>query len=173
MVDTVTHLVDAGSCPARYAGRVTVEARSDLRLSSTGALGAAVVGLAGAAAVGAACVFTPSGIDAGPGICPFAMMTGLPCPGCGLTRSWVAFMHGDVGAAFRFNVFGPILLVLTIITVILATATLVSRRRSPLEGWRDVVLGRAGAIGLGVWLTYGVVRIIDAAAGWGAFPIVV
>ncbi|MCZ0914253.1 DUF2752 domain-containing protein [Gordonia amicalis] len=152
---------------------MTVEARSDLRLSSTGALGAAVVGLAGAAAVGAACVFTPAGIDAGPGICPFAMMTGLPCPGCGLTRSWVAFMHGDVGAAFRFNVFGPILLVLTMVTVALATATLVWRRKSPLASWRDLVLGRAGAVLLGVWLTYGLARIVDAAAGWGIFPIVV
>ncbi|MCZ4581630.1 DUF2752 domain-containing protein [Gordonia amicalis] len=152
---------------------MTVEAHSDLRLSSTGALGAAVVGLAGAAAVGAACVFTPAGIDAGPGICPFAMMTGLPCPGCGLTRSWVAFMHGDVGAAFRFNVFGPILLVLTMVTVALATATLVWRRKSPLGSWRDLVLGRAGAVLLGVWLTYGLARIVDAAAGWGIFPIVV
>jgi hypothetical protein len=152
---------------------VTVQARSDLRLSSSGALGAAVVGLAGAAAVGAACVFTPAGIADGPGICPFAMMTGLPCPGCGLTRSWVAFMHGDVGASFRFNVFGPILLVLTVVTVFVAVATLVRRRRSPLEGWRDVVLGRAGAVLLGTWLTYGLVRVVDAAAGWGIFPIVV
>ncbi|TYQ04534.1 UNVERIFIED_ORG: uncharacterized protein DUF2752 [Gordonia westfalica J30] len=152
---------------------MTVEARSDLRLSPTGALGAAVVGLSGAAAVGAACAFTPAGIAEGPGICPFAFMTGLPCPGCGLTRSWVAFMHGDIGASFRFNVFGPILLILTIVTVSLAVATLVRRRRSPLEGWRDVVLGRAGAILLGAWLTYGLVRIVDAAAGWGIFPIVV
>ncbi|GAB99222.1 hypothetical protein GONAM_08_00130 [Gordonia namibiensis NBRC 108229] len=152
---------------------MTVEARSDLRLSPTGALGAAVVGLSGAAAVGAACAFTPAGIAEGPGICPFAFMTGLPCPGCGLTRSWVAFMHGDSGASFRFNVFGPILLILTIVTVSLAVATLVRRRRSPLEGWRDVVLGRAGAILLGAWLTYGLVRIVDAAAGWGIFPIVV
>ncbi|MCK8615754.1 DUF2752 domain-containing protein [Gordonia sp. C13] len=152
---------------------MSVEARSDLRLSPTGALGAAVVGLSGAAAVGAACAFTPAGIAEGPGICPFAFMTGLPCPGCGLTRSWVAFMHGDIGASFRFNVFGPILLILTIVTVSLAVATLVRRRRSPLEGWRDVVLGRAGAILLGAWLTYGLVRIVDAAAGWGIFPIVV
>ncbi len=152
---------------------MTVQARSDLRLSSSGALGAAVVGLAGTAAVGAACVITPAGIADGPGICPFAMMTGLPCPGCGLTRSWVAFMHGDVGASFRFNVFGPILLVLTVVTIVVAVATLVRRRRPPLEGWRDVVLGRAGAVLLGTWLTYGLVRVVDAAAGWGIFPIVV
>ena len=67
----------------------------------------------GAAALGAACVFSPSGVESGPPLCPFAVMTGLPCPGCGLTRSWVAFMHGDVGSAFTFNAFGPVFLVLT------------------------------------------------------------
>ncbi|KAF0969021.1 MULTISPECIES: DUF2752 domain-containing protein [Mycobacteriales] len=152
---------------------MTVDDRSDLRLSTSGTLGAGVVGLAGTAAVAAACVLTPAGIAAGPGICPFAMTTGLPCPGCGLTRSWVALMHGDVAESFRFNVFGPILLVLTAVTVVFAAVTLVRRRRMPLDGWRDIVLGRAGAVLLGAWLSYGLVRIVDTAAGWGIFPIVV
>ena len=136
-------------------------------------MGATTVAVVGAAALGAACVFSPSGVESGPPLCPFAVMTGLPCPGCGLTRSWVAFMHGDVGSAFTFNVFGPVFLVLTAVTVVAATVTLVRRRGAPLAGWRDRALGPVGAVLLGVWLAYGFVRILDAAFGWGFFPVVV
>jgi len=30
-----------------------------------------------------------------PPVCAFRISTGLDCPGCGLTRSWVYFAHGD------------------------------------------------------------------------------
>ncbi|ANY24428.1 DUF2752 domain-containing protein [Gordonia terrae] len=152
---------------------MTLDHRREQGLSATQVVGATTVAVAGAAALGAACVFTPGGVDNGPQLCPFAVMTGLPCPGCGLTRSWVALMHGDVGSAFTFNVFGPVFLVLTAVTVVTATLTLVRRRGAPLSTWRDLVLGPVGAVLLGVWLTYGVVRILDAAFGWGVFPIVV
>lgn len=157
----------------RYAGRMTLDHRREQGLSGTQVVGATTVAVVGAAALGAACVFSPSGVESGPPLCPFAVMTGLPCPGCGLTRSWVAFMHGDVGSAFTFNAFGPVFLVLTAVTVVAATVTLVRRRGAPLAGWRDRVLGPVGAVLLGVWLTYGFVRILDAAFGWGFFPVVV
>ncbi|MFE0751575.1 DUF2752 domain-containing protein [Gordonia sp. NPDC058843] len=152
---------------------MTLDHRREQGLSVNQVVGATTVAVVGAAALGAACVFSPSGVDSGPQLCPFAVMTGLPCPGCGLTRSWVAFMHGDVGSAFTFNVFGPVFLVLAAVTVVAATVTLVRRRGGPLAGWRDLVLGPVGAVLLGVWLTYGFVRILDAAFGWGFFPVVV
>ena len=152
---------------------MTLDHRREQGLSGTQVVGATTVAVVGAAALGAACVFSPSGVESGPPLCPFAVMTGLPCPGCGLTRSWVAFMHGDVGSAFTFNVFGPVFLVLTAVTVVAATITLVRRRGAPLADWRDRVLGPVGAVLLGVWLTYGFVRILDAAFGWGFFPVVV
>ncbi|WP_439029605.1 DUF2752 domain-containing protein [Gordonia terrae] len=152
---------------------MSVERSSHLGLSSTQVVGATTVAVVGGAALGAATILRPAGVASGPQVCPFAAMTGLPCPGCGLTRSWVAFMHGDVGAAFTFNVFGPLLLILTAVTVVAAIVTLARRRRSPLGGWRDIVLGPAGAVLLGVWLTYGLLRIVDAATGWGFFPLVV
>lgn len=36
-------------------------------------------------------------------ICGFANLTGLPCPGCGMTRGLSALLHGDVVQAIRFN----------------------------------------------------------------------
>jgi Protein of unknown function (DUF2752) len=36
--------------------------------------------------------------------CMFHEMTGLYCPGCGTTRAFHQFLHGNLGAAFRSNV---------------------------------------------------------------------
>ncbi|SOD15059.1 DUF2752 domain-containing protein [Pedobacter xixiisoli] len=34
--------------------------------------------------------------------CPFKKLTGLDCPGCGLQRSIIALLKGDVVASFKF-----------------------------------------------------------------------
>jgi len=53
----------------------------------------------------------PPGIWGGlPDLCLFHRLLGLPCPTCGLTRSWSALLHGQPGAALRFHLFGPALL---------------------------------------------------------------
>jgi len=42
--------------------------------------------------------------------CPLYQMTGLWCPGCGMTRATNALLRGDVAAAFGYNLFFPIFL---------------------------------------------------------------
>ncbi len=44
-----------------------------------------------------------------PSLCPFHNVTGVPCPGCGLTRSFVCLAHGQIAAAFEFHPLGPLL----------------------------------------------------------------
>jgi hypothetical protein len=45
-----------------------------------------------------------------PHSCIFNKLTGLPCPGCGLTRSMVATMHGDFAGSFTYHRLGLITL---------------------------------------------------------------
>jgi hypothetical protein len=42
--------------------------------------------------------------------CAFYHVTGLPCPGCGLTRSCIALLHGEAVQSLRYHPFGPFLL---------------------------------------------------------------
>ncbi|MCE5248292.1 MAG: DUF2752 domain-containing protein [Candidatus Polarisedimenticolia bacterium] len=71
----------------------------------------------------AAWLYAPHVHD-GPVICPFRLITGLPCPGCGLTRSFCAMAVGDWRDAFADNVFGPPLFALTLATPLLALTEL-------------------------------------------------
>ena len=40
-------------------------------------------------------------------ICGFKNLTGLPCPGCGLTHSFCALGKGEVWRALSYNLLGP------------------------------------------------------------------
>lgn len=41
--------------------------------------------------------------------CPSVLFFNKPCPGCGLTTSWTATIHGRLGEAFQAHALGPIL----------------------------------------------------------------
>jgi hypothetical protein len=41
-----------------------------------------------------------------PGTCTFRRVTGIPCPGCGLTRSFISIAHGRLADAWRYNAAG-------------------------------------------------------------------
>ena len=40
--------------------------------------------------------------------CPFHALTGMNCPGCGLTRGFHALFHGDVLSALHYNAMLPL-----------------------------------------------------------------
>src|SRR5713101_578734 len=42
--------------------------------------------------------------------CPFFRLTGIPCPGCGLSRATMLLLKGDLAGSLRFHAFAPIFL---------------------------------------------------------------
>jgi hypothetical protein len=69
--------------------------------------------------LGAAAVFPFSTL---PKLCAFLLLTDLPCLTCGMTRSWVALVHGDVAQALAWNPLGALLCVLTALGSVYAIA---------------------------------------------------
>jgi cellulose synthase/poly-beta-1,6-N-acetylglucosamine synthase-like glycosyltransferase len=57
--------------------------------------------------------------------CAFFRLTGVPCPGCGLTRACLLLLTGDVPASIRFHAFAPIFIALI---AMLITCTLLPRK---------------------------------------------
>jgi len=87
--------------------------------------------LAAAGILAASFVWTP---DALPRIelCAMHRLTGIPCPGCGLTRSFCAISHGDFAAAYHFNPFGYLFYV----AALLAAVDPIARKLAPTAAAR-------------------------------------
>lgn len=111
-----------------------------------------------AAALAASFIWSPSGLP-GLDICPFHRLTGLPCPGCGLTHSFCAISHASFGAAWHYNPFGFLFYG---IAVILLLQPLLARHTKSYE--RLIFRPRMVAISVpalvGAMWVFGVLRII-------------
>jgi hypothetical protein len=86
-----------------------------------------------------------------PSLCTWRNATGLPCPGCGLSRSWVEAARGDLAASFEQHRLGLALMLYVLAQALRHGVWLVAPRcRSGLERagrWLD-----AGVLLLGVAL---------------------
>ena len=51
--------------------------------------------------------------------CMFHRLTGMYCPGCGMTRATYAALHGHFATAFRFNPVGMVLFPIAMLGVML------------------------------------------------------
>jgi Protein of unknown function (DUF2752) len=63
--------------------------------------------------------------------CPLFAMTGLHCPGCGLTRGFHALFHGDILGAIDYNLLLPFFFIFG--TYILASLFLTATRGRGLQ----------------------------------------
>lgn len=78
-------------------------------------------------------------------LCWFHTAFHIPCPLCGMTRSFAALAHGDVAAALRFHPAGPLLFVAILVFVVGAVVALLRRsppmvdRRRFMRGFEAVV----------------------------------
>ncbi len=118
----------------------------------------ALVGVAGASVI-LLCLYLlgPSG-----GLfprCMFHHLTGLSCPGCGMTRGTFAALHGRFGEALRYNPLGMIVLPAGVVYMGVLVSAWVWDAPSPVR----LKIGTRGALWIaGLLLGYWILRNIPA-----------
>ncbi len=87
--------------------------------------------------------------------CPIRYATGVPCPGCGMTRAWLAVLHGDLAAAFAYH---PLFWAVPL-AVALALARVAARQKNFQRAF-DIALAAIAVAFIALWM----IRLIDPAS---------
>ncbi|MBI3921066.1 MAG: DUF2752 domain-containing protein [Armatimonadetes bacterium] len=104
-------------------------------------------------------VLPPAGLPVN--LCLFKWITGVPCPGCGLTRSVTCLSHGHFAAAFHFHPFG-IVAYLVLAGLLFAPFAPAGIYSACASWFRSRKLGLAFTV---VFVAYAVLRIWAVATG--------
>lgn len=62
-------------------------------------------------------------------VCPIRHLTGIPCPTCGMTRSFMAIGRGDLNQAVAEHLFGPLLFASFVVAIVHITLEILTRHR--------------------------------------------
>jgi Na+/H+ antiporter NhaC len=89
--------------------------------------------------------------------CPFKMISGFPCPGCGITKSLVYFYEGDLQKSLYYHILGPFVIVFCIVTIMVLTTELITKKEYFNSLLFNIKLGYSLGILLGA---YHFIRII-------------
>lgn len=92
-------------------------------------------------------------------LCPFRAVTGIPCPGCGMTRAFCALGHGDLSGAFGYNALAPFVFAAALLVWAHALAAVLKldAARAALERLKPTQ--RAATVMLAVTLAWWAVRL--------------
>lgn len=61
-------------------------------------------------------------------LCPFKMLTGFPCLGCGITKSLVYFYEGDLYKSLYYHILGPFVVLFCVVTIFVLLAELITKK---------------------------------------------
>ena len=96
-------------------------------------------------------------IETDQSICPFKMITGFPCPGCGITKSLVFLYEGDFVKSIYYHLFGPLTFLFSIAAILVLSLELATKK----EYFQNILFSKKIAYVLGSTLAvYHVIRLI-------------
>ena len=73
--------------------------------------------------------------------CTFRVLTGIPCPSCGMTTSFALLMHGDLMNSLRANAVGTLLALFGLLVIPWSLASAVSKRPLFIVSFERALLG--------------------------------
>lgn len=96
-------------------------------------------------------------LDTDQSLCPFKMLTGFPCPGCGITKSLVYFYEGDIYKSISYHIFGPLVIAFCLLTIVVLTTELITKK----EYFKALMFNKKLAYGLAIFLAfYHILRLV-------------
>ena len=120
-----------------------------------GALRRAGTHLALPAALGTGLALWDPARHGGPPSCPWALLTGQACPGCGLTRAVGALLRGRVHEALDWHPLAPLLVAQVAIACVAYVVLGPSVRSRAPSALLPAVLVANAALLLGAWVVRG------------------
>ena len=106
------------------------------------------------ALLAASFLYYPWAFGRGPVMCPLPLILGIPCPGCGITRSLACVTHGEFARAFEYHAIWPALL--AYLGALWIYKVLETVRGEPPK-WPTRMIARVALIGL---MTFWAVRLV-------------
>jgi hypothetical protein len=116
----------------------------------TGALRDRLLLVAPFAVIGSLAVLSPS--DDGPTVCPFALCTGMACPGCGMTRAASHLIRGNLTTALSYHPLIPLVAAMSVAGWVGYLLRRTGRVRPLPARWVNAVSIATGVMLLGVWI---------------------
>ncbi len=93
-----------------------------------------------------------------PILCVYRLATGVPCPGCGLTRGFVAIGHGLLDVALDYNLLAPVLFAWMVIWWLASVVAML--RGGPPASTPRPVLRTALVVLVAFWLLRGALFLL-------------
>lgn len=67
-------------------------------------------------------------IESEQSLCPFKMISGFPCPGCGITKSIIFFYEGDLYKSLSYHILGPLVPLASLAAILILSAELLTKK---------------------------------------------
>jgi hypothetical protein len=67
-------------------------------------------------------------IESEQSLCPLKILTGFPCPGCGITKAIIFFYEGDLLKSLYYHVLGPLVPIASVFAIVVLSTELATQK---------------------------------------------